>query len=152
VTLSYGVARASSGRQRRSSRFVAALMSESRQSTSDPRSRARRGRLVAPSCRVCGATLTEAAARKLGRCLTCPSTMDEELYGRLREWRLAVATAQQVPAYVVFTDATLMAVAERRPGSPGELTDIAGIGPRKLSLYGEAVLALVRGETFTTSS
>ena len=38
-----------------------------------------RRRLIAVSCRVCGATLLDAADRKLGRCPTCPSTMDEEL-------------------------------------------------------------------------
>jgi DNA helicase-2/ATP-dependent DNA helicase PcrA len=46
---------------------------------------------------------------------------------------------------VVFTDATLVALAERRPTSVEQLIDIAGIGPRKLSLYGQAVLALVGG-------
>jgi DNA helicase-2/ATP-dependent DNA helicase PcrA len=51
-----------------------------------------------------------------------------------------------VPAYVVFTDATLTALAERRPGSAAELTAIAGIGPHKLDRYGEAVLALVAGK------
>jgi DNA helicase-2/ATP-dependent DNA helicase PcrA len=50
-----------------------------------------------------------------------------------------------VPAYVVFTDATLTALAERRPGTMEELVDIAGIGPRKLGLYGPAVLALIGG-------
>jgi len=71
--------------------------------------------------------------------------MDEELYGRLREWRLAAAAAQSVPAYVVFTDATLIALAERRPQSEADLIGIAGIGPHKLSRYGDAVLALVAG-------
>jgi DNA helicase-2/ATP-dependent DNA helicase PcrA len=71
--------------------------------------------------------------------------MDEELFARLREWRIAVATAQGVPAYVVFTDATLTALAERRPSAPEQLTAIAGIGPRKLGLYGAAVLALIAG-------
>jgi DNA helicase-2/ATP-dependent DNA helicase PcrA len=56
-----------------------------------------------------------------------------------------VAGAQKVPAYVVFTDATLVALAERRPGRSEELIAIAGIGPRKLGLYGESVLALVAG-------
>jgi DNA helicase-2/ATP-dependent DNA helicase PcrA len=102
--------------------------------------------MIAVGCRVCGAALTGAAERKLGRCSGCPSTMDEELFGRLKQWRLATAAAQGVPAYVVFTDATLVALAERRPSSPEQLIDIAGIGPRKLSLYGEAVLALVGGE------
>jgi DNA helicase-2/ATP-dependent DNA helicase PcrA len=164
ITLSYASARSLGGRQRRVSRFLAAMTSETGQPGRAPRDGARR-RMVAAHCRVCGATLTEAQARKLGRCLTCPSTMDEELYERLREWRLGTAAAQQVPAYVVFTDATLMALAERRPTSTAQLTDIAGIGPRKLGLYGEAVLALIGGaspadvlaggppdETFTTSS
>jgi DNA helicase-2/ATP-dependent DNA helicase PcrA len=71
--------------------------------------------------------------------------MDEELFGRLREWRLGMAASQGVPAYVVFTDATLTALAERRPTSMDQLVDIAGIGPRKLGLYGAAVLALVGG-------
>jgi DNA helicase-2/ATP-dependent DNA helicase PcrA len=71
--------------------------------------------------------------------------MDEDLFVRLREWRRGVAAAQGVPPYVVFTDATLTALAERRPAAPEQLVDIAGIGPRKLGLYGEAVLALVAG-------
>jgi DNA helicase-2/ATP-dependent DNA helicase PcrA len=94
---------------------------------------------------VCGAALLAGADRKLGRCPDCPSDLDEELFERLREWRIRVATAQKVPAYVVFTDATLTALAERRPGKTEDLGQIAGIGPRKLSLYGDAVLALVGG-------
>jgi DNA helicase-2/ATP-dependent DNA helicase PcrA len=46
---------------------------------------------------------------------------------------------------VVFTDATLVAMAERRPATPAELLAIAGIGPRKLGQYGAAVFALVAG-------
>ncbi len=101
--------------------------------------------MIAVPCRVCGATLTDAVDRKLGRCSTCPSNMDEDLLARLREWRLGMAGVQKVPAYVVFTDATMLAVAERRPTSVDQLVDIAGIGPRKLGLYGRAVLALVAG-------
>jgi DNA helicase-2/ATP-dependent DNA helicase PcrA len=148
LSLSYASARAPGGRTRRPSRFlplaeaaggVRAGRGESRDSDGTRR------RMVAPPCRVCGAPLTDAAARKLGRCVSCPSTMDEELYERLREWRLGVATAQRVPPYVVFTDATLIAMAERRPRSAPELIDIAGIGPRKLAMYGDAVIALVGG-------
>ena len=65
----------------------------------------------------------------------------------LREWRLKRAKADGVPAYVVFTDATLVALAERKPANPPELLAIAGIGPRKLGQYGAAVFALVAGET-----
>jgi len=151
LALSYAVSRAPGGRQRRPSRFLPLDESGPRQpSRSGRRSESRdpngtRRRVIAVACRVCGATLTDAAARKLGRCSTCPSTMDEELFGRLREWRLGMAAAQAVPAYVVFTDATLTALAERRPTSMDQLVDIAGIGPRKLGLYGAAVLALVGG-------
>jgi DNA helicase-2/ATP-dependent DNA helicase PcrA len=71
--------------------------------------------------------------------------MDEELFERLRQWRSLTAAAQGVPAYVVFTDATLIALAERQPRVAGDLLGIAGIGPHKLSRYGDAVLALVGG-------
>jgi DNA helicase-2/ATP-dependent DNA helicase PcrA len=102
-------------------------------------------RVQVVSCRVCGATLLAGADRKLGRCPTCPSDLDEDLYDRLRAWRSQVAADQKVPAYVVFTDATLVALAERRPGTPEQLLAIAGIGPRKLGQYGAAVFALVAG-------
>jgi DNA helicase-2/ATP-dependent DNA helicase PcrA len=46
---------------------------------------------------------------------------------------------------VVFTDATLTAIAEQRPGAEPELASIPGVGPRKLTLYGDAVLSLVGG-------
>ena len=50
------------------------------------------------------------------------------MYERLRHWRRTVATEQDVPAYVVFTDATLAALAERKPTSSAELAAIPGIG------------------------
>jgi DNA helicase-2/ATP-dependent DNA helicase PcrA len=56
-----------------------------------------------------------------------------------------VARAASVPAYVVFTDATLTAIAEREPSSEGDLAQISGVGVRKLGLYGPAVLALIGG-------
>ncbi|PZM97211.1 MAG: ATP-dependent DNA helicase, partial [Actinobacteria bacterium] len=146
--LSYAEARSPGGRLRRPSRFLPQFD----RSRPVERANATAGRRVERRrtvvfCRVCGASLLSGADRKLGRCATCPSDMDEELFARLREWRLRVATAQKVPAYVVFTDATLVALAERRPTRPEELLAIAGIGARKLSLYGDAVLALVAGAT-----
>ena len=97
-------------------------------------------------CRVCGRVVVDAAERKLRRCQTCPSDMDEDLFERLRSWRRTQAEEQKVPAYVVFTDATLVAIAEDRPVDVPGLVAIPGIGQRKLDLYGAAVLALVRGE------
>jgi DNA helicase-2/ATP-dependent DNA helicase PcrA len=97
------------------------------------------------SCRICGATLLAGADRKLGRCPTCPSDLDEDLFERFQTWRKRTAEGLKVPAYVVFTDATLVAMSERRPSTPAELLAIAGIGPRKLGQYGDAVFALVGG-------
>lgn len=97
-------------------------------------------------CRVCGTTLTEAGAMKLMRCEDCPSDMDEALYERLRDWRADQARELGQPAYCVFTDKTLMAIAERVPGSGGELSSISGVGARKLDRFGADVLAICAGE------
>ncbi|GAA4160845.1 ATP-dependent DNA helicase UvrD2 [Phytohabitans flavus] len=145
--LSYAQSRAPGGRPRRPCRFLPQFErgGGERGGTAALSRRPERRRAQVVSCRVCGATLLAGADRKLGRCATCPSTLDEDLFARLSEWRVRVAGAQKVPAYVVFTDATLVALAERRPTGPQDLVAIAGIGPRKLSLYGDAVLALVGG-------
>jgi DNA helicase II / ATP-dependent DNA helicase PcrA len=65
---------------------------------------------------------------------------------RLRAWRRARADADRVPAYVVFNDRTLAALAERRPRSRGELLAVDGIGPSKLDRYGDELLGLLAGE------
>ncbi|MCY1140662.1 ATP-dependent DNA helicase UvrD2 [Actinoplanes sp. Pm04-4] len=144
--LSYGQARSPGGRARRPCRFLPQLERTSATERAGDRSRKPdRRRPQVSSCRICGATLLAGADRKLGRCPTCPSDLDEELFERLQKWRAATAAELKVPAYVVFTDATLVAMAERRPSSPAELLAIAGIGPRKLGQYGESVFALVGG-------
>jgi ATP-dependent DNA helicase UvrD/PcrA len=68
-----------------------------------------------------------------------------ELFERLRTWRSQTAQSASVPAYVVFTDATLQAIAETRPASRRELAGLPGVGARKLELYGDDVLATVTG-------
>ncbi|RSM60089.1 ATP-dependent DNA helicase UvrD2 [Kibdelosporangium aridum] len=95
------------------------------------------------SCRICGRSLVGTVATKLGRCTDCPSDVDEELLSKLRDWRMTRAKELKVPAYVVFTDATLMAIAEQRPTDPAGLVSISGIGAAKLNRFGEDVLALV---------
>jgi DNA helicase II / ATP-dependent DNA helicase PcrA len=64
----------------------------------------------------------------------------------LRAWRRKQAEADGVPAYVVFNDRTLAALAERRPRSRGELLTIEGIGPAKLDRYGDELLALLAAD------
>src|SRR4051794_31049502 len=66
-----------------------------------------------------------------------------ELFEGLRAWRSQAAQSASVPAYVVFPDATLQAIAESRPATLRELSGLPGIGARKLELYGEDVLAAV---------
>ena len=67
---------------------------------------------------------------------------DDPLLARLRDWRLTAAREQSVPAYVIFRDATLELIAERRPASLRELAAVPGVGRTKLDRYGAAVLAL----------
>jgi DNA helicase-2/ATP-dependent DNA helicase PcrA len=96
-------------------------------------------------CRVCGRTLTDAGEMKLMRCEGCPSDMDEGLYERLREWRAVQAQRSGQPAFCVFTDKTLMAIAETSPDDEGELARIPGVGVRKLNRFGADVLAICAG-------
>ena len=104
---------------------------------------ARRERSGPVPCRVCGTSLTAAVDRKLGRCSGCPADRDDALYDALREWRAGRAEELGQPAFCVFTDATLTAIAEQRPGSVAALVRIPGIGQSKLDRYGEDVLGLV---------
>jgi DNA helicase II / ATP-dependent DNA helicase PcrA len=67
---------------------------------------------------------------------------EDPLFRRLREWRRDTAREQSVPAYVVFSDATLQAIADTRPGCRAELAGIPGVGAVKLDRYGAAVLEL----------
>ena len=75
-----------------------------------------------------------------------PASLDAEGQGRylaLKAWRAEVARAHNLPAYVIFHDATLQAIAELAPGSLDELQGISGIGAKKLEAYGPEVLRVV---------
>lgn len=71
---------------------------------------------------------------------------DPALVDRLRVLRTELATRQSVPAYVVFSNKTLDAIARQRPGSEAELAAVPGIGPSRLDAYGADILAAVRGD------
>jgi ATP-dependent DNA helicase RecQ len=66
------------------------------------------------------------------------------LFDALRAMRKQLADEQNVPAYVVFHDATLREIAQRRPRDEGELSTIPGIGATKLTRYGPAVMKVLR--------
>ena len=68
---------------------------------------------------------------------------DRDLFEALRVWRAETARTQGVPAYIVFGDATLRALAEVRPASVAALEGITGIGEKKREAYGEGVLAVI---------
>jgi len=68
---------------------------------------------------------------------------DAPLYAALVDWRLRQSRAASAPAYVIFPNTTLAAIASARPGSARALLDVPGVGPVKAERYGEAVLALV---------
>ena len=65
------------------------------------------------------------------------------LYAALKRWRLQRATADELPAYVVFHNTTLAEIAERRPRDLAELGAVPGVGPAKLDRYGVEVLAVL---------
>ena len=72
---------------------------------------------------------------------------DQTRYAALKAWRFDVAKAHNLPAYVIFHDATLAAIAQSAPQSLADLQGISGIGARKLEAYGAAVLAVVAGHS-----
>jgi DNA helicase-2/ATP-dependent DNA helicase PcrA len=142
LALSWALSRQPGGaRRRRRSRFLYGLIPDHHPASRVAAESGHRG--PKPRCRVCGAPLLGTDATKLRRCADCPSDVDVELLDRLRGWRSAEARQQNVPAFVIFTDATLTAIAEQRPADRGALVGIPGIGARKLDRYGPAVLALI---------
>ncbi|MHB1613283.1 MAG: ATP-dependent DNA helicase UvrD2 [Actinomycetes bacterium] len=142
LVLTWAAARAPGSRaRRRRSRFLdEALGTDS----GAPRARREPGspRRPTASCRVCHGPLRTAAERAVGRCAECPGGADPRLVEQLRGWRRGEAERAKVPAYCVFTDATLIAIAEHRPTSPAELLRVPGVGQVKLERYALAVLEI----------
>ena len=144
--LSWSSARTPGGRaNRKPSRFLDGLRPDSVASSSVRGKGAapRRKAAVPATCRVCGTMLSSGAERKVGRCNQCPPSYEEQTFDALRQWRKDIALEADVPAFVVFTDATLTAIAEARPESLEQLAKLPGVGPSKLEKYGEAVLAVL---------
>ncbi|WP_186274890.1 ATP-dependent DNA helicase UvrD2 [Mycobacterium kubicae] len=142
LALSWALARAAGGRQsRKPSRFLNGIAPQTRAESAPSKSKRSRG---AARCRICNNMLTTPAAIMLRRCETCAGDVDEELLLALKAWRLDIAKEQKIPPYIVFTDNTLIAIAELLPADDAALIAIPGIGARKLEQYGAEVLELVR--------
>ncbi len=125
------------------SRFLTGLTTEGARPASAPAGRRQRGSLRSKACSVCGEQLHSAAERKLSRHTDCEANYDEQLLATLKKWRKETADAASVPAFVVFTDATLQAVAEAEPTSRQQLLKLSGIGTVKVERYGEACLKVI---------
>ncbi len=137
LAISWALARTEGGRRsRKRSRFLTGLAPESA-----PVGKSR----AAGRCRLCGGPLSTPTELKIGRCQNCPSTADPDLVDALRTWRKATSSEASVPAFVVFSDATLLAIAERRPTDDAALLAIPGIGRTKLDSYGAEVIGIVAG-------
>jgi DNA helicase II / ATP-dependent DNA helicase PcrA len=150
LNMSWSRARTPGGRAGRTpSRFLEGIFPEAARQEAAVKEARRRDSARKPAgparCRVCAGPLSTAVERKVGRCSSCPSTYDEQLFERLREWRSSTAAEAKLPPYVVFTDATLVAIAETLPADESALARVPGVGTVKLQRYGQAVLELLTG-------
>ncbi|MCG7236079.1 ATP-dependent DNA helicase UvrD2 [Corynebacterium sp. ACRQP] len=136
--MSWSLARQEGGHKSRTrSRFLDGLVPELEVEKSPQRlKRAKR-------CRVCGNQLGTPAEKSLGRHEECEPNFDEAVYAALKRWRLEVSRAAGQPAFVVFTDATLMSIAEAMPADERELLGVSGVGPVKVDNYGAGVLEVL---------
>ncbi len=150
LSVSWAAARSPGGRSSRTpSRFLVPLLDPATIERTTRRPRGRRPGAI-PHCRVCGRPLVDPRERKLAHCADCPVDYDEALYDSLREWRRGRAATEQVPAYCVFTDATLTALAEMRPADRAGLLRVPGIGAAKVDKYGGDVLGLISASPAST--
>jgi ATP-dependent DNA helicase RecQ len=78
--------------------------------------------------------------------LNIAADYDARLFDQLRALRRRLAEQQGVPAFVVFSDATLQAMTAARPTDRQAMLRVSGVGPAKLERYGEAFLAVIRGD------
>jgi ATP-dependent DNA helicase RecQ len=69
--------------------------------------------------------------------------MDQDLFNVLRAWRKQAASEAGIAAFVVFSDATLVDLAVKKPKTRSELLKVSGIGEHKANKYGEQILGLI---------
>ncbi|WP_022871828.1 ATP-dependent DNA helicase UvrD2 [Nesterenkonia alba] len=152
--LSSAAARHTGGRGRRKpSRFLAPLRRElgmeepvrriaPGSGKPSPNASSRRSTVT---CATCGAALTVASHIRRQRCENCPPRYDAALYEALRTWRLDYSKQLGKPAFMVFADAELEVLAERKPAPVDEeLLKIPGIGQKKLQAHGEGLKQVLR--------
>ena len=148
LTVTWAAARAEGAKaSRKASRFIAGAFDHRDEGAAErvamKRTTGRRGARVFTACKGCGEALTTPGEQKVGRHAECGGEESAELFGRLRGWRRERASELKRPAFAVFTDSTLLAIADRAPGSLEELHQVPGVGQTKLTQFGEEVLAII---------
>jgi len=73
------------------------------------------------------------------------SEAEQAIFEKLRWWRVETARKHNVPAYVIFHDATMREIARVKPASVDDLRHVSGVGEKKLETYGEEIVALIAG-------
>lgn len=140
LALSWALAKTTGSRpSRERTRFLDGIVPPAEDSSGGG-SRSRRPK----RCRVCSGLLGTPAEKVIGRHEDCEGSGDEEVFAALRSWRSQIAREEKVPAYVIFSDATLQAISEELPADEAEMLSISGVGPSKLERYGAQVLEVIR--------
>jgi DNA helicase-2/ATP-dependent DNA helicase PcrA len=85
-------------------------------------------------------------------CSQCGVSVDSALFEKLRDWRKRTADEASVPAFVVFTDATLTAIAVDHPSDMSSLLKIPGIGQSKGERYGDGGVEVLRAHVADSSA
>ena len=105
------------------------------------------GHAAASAASAASADSTSRSATRKPRPEPPTDARDAALFEALRAWRRERSKADGVPAYVVFPDAVLIALATQHPSNEAELLAVPGIGPAKLASYGADALAIIAEHT-----
>ncbi|GAB3539397.1 DNA helicase RecQ [Noviherbaspirillum agri] len=87
------------------------------------------------------------SARARGYVESDLSTEEQAIFEKLRWWRVETARKHNVPAYVIFHDATMREIAKTKPASLDDLRNVSGVGEKKLETYGEEIVSLIAAMT-----
>jgi ATP-dependent DNA helicase RecQ len=71
------------------------------------------------------------------------SKSEQQIFEKLRWWRVETARSHNVPAYVIFVDATLREIAKAKPTSLDALRGVSGVGEKKLASYGDEIVGII---------
>ena len=90
-------------------------------------------------------TRAGSSARGAGRTMLSLDVEEQARFEALKAWRADVAREHNLPAYLVFHDATLAEMAQLVPESLDAMAKIGGVGAKKLDVYGRAILKMLHG-------